>query len=518
MKLLKITLLSIALLVFSACTHGHDHDNHDHKEKSIQTPIQEVELEPEVVTHFSDAMELFVEFDPLILKQPSTFLAHFTDLKNFKPILKGRVEVCLNYNEGVKECFEIDAPARAGLFKPVVHPSQSGKAKLVLNLYTKDGESVHDLGEYDIVSSKDMLEQTVEDEAAKGITFLKEQQWEIDFATKAVATTKLRSSLLSFGRFEFPRSSHQILTAPVSGIVTPAPNINVGTQVKVGEVIAYITPSLGEKEDTATLGFELQRSNANLSLAKSQYSRLEKLKTLNAVSNKRLLEAKNALFIAKAQVTKIQKRLRQINPKAQTKSGVALRSRIDGMVVSQVIFSGSYVETGEKLITLADTNTLWLNIQLSQDDIAKVKDPSGVTLYRADKELTISAKDMKMLYLSQLIDPKSATASLLYEVDNREFGFKSGERFSLRLYTQDATDYITIAKSAVVDDNGVKVVFVLLDGEHYERRNVELGIIDGLNIAVTNGLKVGERVVTIGAYRVLLSSLSPAAAGAGHAH
>ena len=76
----------------------------------------------------------------------------------------------------------------------------------------------------------------------------------------------------------------------------------------------------------------------------------------------------------------------------------------------------------------------------------------------------------------------------------------------------------SIAKSSIVNDNGQHVVYVQVGGESFERRNIQTGISTGDYIEVTSGLSEGEHVVSKGAYQVLLSAVSPAAAGAGHAH
>ena len=386
---------------------------------------------------------------------------------------------------------------------------------LIFNGCNHDHDHSHDTHAHDEHAHNDHDTHKHEEE---GIVFSTEQQWEVNIVTQIVKKQKLRPSLLTFGQFELPSNAQQMLTAPVSGIVLPVPNIQVGSQIKAGDILAYITPILGEKEDTATLQFELIRAKANLTLSNSEYKRLLALKEKNAISKKRLLSAKNALSIAKAEVTTIQKRLNQLDPKSKSKSGVALKSHITATVVSLNTISGSYVKEGDRLMQLADNNKLWLNIQVAQADISKVRNPSGVTLHRAQESMMLEENSTSFLYFSDLLNPKTATASLMYTIDNRDYGFKSGERFSLSLYTQEAKEYTSIPKSAIVDDNGLKVVYVQLDDEHFIRRNVETGIIDGESIAILNGLKVGERVVTVGAYRILLAGLSPAQAGHGHSH
>jgi multidrug efflux pump subunit AcrA (membrane-fusion protein) len=61
-------------------------------------------------------------------------------------------------------------------------------------------------------------------------------------------------------------------------------------------------------------------------------------------------------------------------------------------------------------------------------------------------------------------------------------------------------------------------VYVLREGESFERRVITTGSRDGEWVAVLSGLKAGERIVTLGAYQVRLAATAPAAIGHGHAH
>jgi membrane fusion protein, heavy metal efflux system len=74
-----------------------------------------------------------------------------------------------------------------------------------------------------------------------------------------------------------------------------------------------------------------------------------------------------------------------------------------------------------------------------------------------------------------------------------------------------------VPREAVLDNEGKKIVYVLLSGEEFERREVKLGDEYGERIAVLDGLKAGERIVTQGALQLKLQELNPASAGA-HTH
>ncbi|MBK8588870.1 MAG: hypothetical protein IPN77_07035 [Sandaracinaceae bacterium] len=82
----------------------------------------------------------------------------------------------------------------------------------------------------------------------------------------------------------------------------------------------------------------------------------------------------------------------------------------------------------------------------------------------------------------------------------------------------DARSALTVPESALVDDNGMFVVFVQIEGEAFERRVVRLGARDSGHVEVLSGVLAGEHVVTIGAWSVKLAASSGAIPAHGHAH
>ncbi len=74
-----------------------------------------------------------------------------------------------------------------------------------------------------------------------------------------------------------------------------------------------------------------------------------------------------------------------------------------------------------------------------------------------------------------------------------------------------------VPREAVLEHEGKRVVYVLLSGEEFQRREVTVGDEYADKIAVLTGLEAGERLVTQGAYQLKLQELRPAEAGA-HSH
>src|SRR5437773_11882636 len=84
---------------------------------------------------------------------------------------------------------------------------------------------------------------------------------------------------------------------------------------------------------------------------------------------------------------------------------------------------------------------------------------------------------------------------------------------NLRLGAGVKASVLLVPKESVLDNEGKKIVYVMLSGEEFERRDVAVGEEYGVKVAIVSGLKSGERVVTQGAYQLNCQELRPAIAG-----
>ena len=94
---------------------------------------EDAELDPLAVTRWTEKTELFAEYPPLVVGQTSRFAIHLTDLRTFKAVTAGQVEVQLQ-GGGAPETFRVDGPSRPGIFGVDVKPSRAGNRVLVIAL------------------------------------------------------------------------------------------------------------------------------------------------------------------------------------------------------------------------------------------------------------------------------------------------------------------------------------------------------------------------------------------------
>ncbi len=67
---------------------------------------------------------------------------------------------------------------------------------------------------------------------------------------------------------------------------------------------------------------------------------------------------------------------------------------------------------------------------------------------------------------------------------------------------------LSVPTTSVVEVSTLPYVFVLLEGEAFERRRVELGPRLGDRIVIRSGLEQKERVVAVGAFDIHVATLT----------
>jgi RND family efflux transporter MFP subunit len=509
--------LVVVLLVTACCTGGKDEHGHG------------AEARVESFTHFGNATELFVEFEPLVAGRETKMAAHLTRLSDWKPLAEGKVMVTLS--DGAKEeRFEVGAPSTPGIFRPAPKPAAAGKRRLAIAVTTPSGTDVHDLGEVVVHASPEAAAKAAAPEPERGgqIAFLMEQQWRTDFGTAAAEERPLRPSVVANGALR-PRSDGDAhLVAPVTGRLVSLGQTfpHVGMAVKKDQVLATIAPRLGTEADPATLESAASQAKVRLELARKERERLEGLFAQQAVSERRVAEARSAESLAKEEATAAARRLAQYQG-TQRASGegatgkVELRSPVTGVVASVSTAPGAFVEEGKELFHVVDPDRLWLEVQVPEADIGRIGKPSGAwfEVQGFDRPFTVDPKTGgKVVAFGGVVDAHSRTTPLIFEVGNPGRALRVGMFAKVHVLSGQEMKGLAIPASAVVDDGKQEVAFALVSGEAFERRPLKLGVRDGEWVQVLDGLSPGDRVVTRGAWQVRLAAAGGAIPASGHVH
>jgi membrane fusion protein, heavy metal efflux system len=491
-----------------------------------RTPAADREVEepePLSVTRWTDKTELFAEYPPLAAGQTSRFAIHLTRLDTFKALTDGHVEVQLRGGSGQPETFRVEAPSRPGIFGVDVKPASAGTRQLVIILRSKGVNDEHQVGDVTVHPNAGAARAAapVGEEGAPGISFLKEQQWSLDFGTAVVTEQALRESIRVPARIEPRPDGAADVVAPIDGRLTNVANVPIGASVSSGQELARLLPPPAVPGDLPQLQRARAEAQTALTLATRDRERAERLTTAGAAPGKRLDEARAVEDHNKARLAAADASLAQYNAARAGGStdGAALfvvRAPIAGVVAHREATTGANVAAGRVLFRVVDTAQVLVVGQVPEGDAHRARGAKAAVLEVAGEDNRVRAG--RLIGIGKVLGSESRTLPITFALDNRGPALPVGQTAFLHLLFDSAASSAVVPAEAIVDDAGRPIVFVQLEGETFERRAVTLGARTGDLVQVVEGVKAGERVVTKGAFLVRLASLSTSVPAHGHVH
>ena len=104
------------------------------------------------------------------------------------------------------------------------------------------------------------------------------------------------------------------------------------------------------------------------------------------------------------------------------------------------------------------------------------------------------------------------------QIDNKG-AFVSGGFVELYLKTLTNAKALTVPNAALLEEQGMYFVFVQVHPELFEKREVKVGVTDGVKTEIVKGISQQERVVSVGAILVKLAQATGSLdAHSGHNH
>ncbi len=479
------------------------------------------EPQAQVYTHFTAQTELFVEFDPLVAGAKSTFAAHFTRLSDYKPITAGKVEVILSGGNAPTERFRVGAPRAPGIFAPTVVPRATGRRNLAIVIAASGLQAQHDLGEVNVHID---LEAALQGGPVRGsvegeIGYLKEQQWTTDFALEAVQPRDLQESVTAPATIRASGNGAAEVVATVAGTLRASGRFpTLGDRVTRGQTLAMLLPRLATDTDMALLQAQLATARTQAALAAADAKRAQRLYAQQAVSERRLQEARSAQQVAQAELRAAQQRISQLGGDS---GGIALKAPVSGTLALVPVANGAAVEEGDVLFHIVDRSELWLEVHVAEADAALLEKPDGAAFDLPGLDAPVelrTGKNGRLVGIGSMIDPKSRSLPVIFALSEPDLRIAINQSVQARVFTGRIRPALKVPAAAVIDDGGQRVVYVMRGGESFSRVPVRLGLRDGDRFEVLEGLKAGDRVVSRGAMQVRLAAATPEAMGHGHAH
>lgn len=476
------------------------------------------------VTRWTTKTELFVEYPSLVVGKTARFAVHLTRLDTFKPLTEGRVEVRLGEGTESPEVFSAAAPSRPGIFGVDVTPARTGQRTMTITVVARDLSDAHELGVTTVHPSAAAAGALGADErpAAEAVTFLKEQQWALDFGTELVTDRALHESVPVSATITARPGGASDVVAPFDGRLVSVVDAAIGAAIEQGQELGRLQPLPPTLAELPQLHQARAEATSLVQLTTRDRERAERLVAAGAAPQRRLDEARAAEEQAQAKRDGADARLAQhraaraAGAGGETESAFALRAPAGGVLVERTAITGGNVSEGDVLFRLLDARHVQVTAHVPETELARVRHAQTAELEVPGLSPRVSVG--RLSAVGRVLDPRTRTVPITFALDNRQLGLAVGQAVVLHLRVAEAPSRPVVPASALVDDGGRPIVFVQREGEAFERRPVTLGARDGEVVQIVDGVHVGDRVVTTGAYLIRLASLSTQVPSHGHVH
>ena len=289
------------------------------------------------------------------------------------------------------------------------------------------------------------------------------------------ASAPFKSFIAGSGIIE-AKSQNVAIGTPIPGIVSKVA-VKVGDKVKVGSPLFY----LDDRETKAQLAVrqaDVAKAKAGVSVAQANINDAQSLSQLaesvtdkRAISREELLKRRNALAVAKANLSNALAAVKQaeasILDSKTTLERLVIRAPIDGEVLQLNLRPGEFASAGETnppLLLLGNLDDLHVRVDIDENDAWRFnKNSPAVAYLRGNRDFKV---DLSLAYVEPFVVPKkSLTGDSTERVDTRVlqalYSFKPTE-LSVYVGQQmdvfiEAQDYAPDTPKAPKPETAVKV-------------------------------------------------------------
>lgn len=329
------------------------------------------------------------------------------------------------------------------------------------------------------------------------IVFPAAQAAKTDFKVEPVTVSTFTDVIKTSGRIMPAQGQEVTLSAPVSGIVSFAgTKLAEGNKVGAENLFYISTKNIGTGDVAA-------KAAAAYRKAKADYERAKELVADKIVSQREFETITAEYEQAKTEYEAL--------AGAQSDRGTRVASPIAGYVTTLAVGEGDFVEMGQTLATVSQNRRLVLRAEASQRYYPRLGSvrSANFTVPYDDATFRLADLDGRLISVGQAATTGTTLIPITFEFNNNG-AVVPGSYVEVYLIGSPVADAITLPKTAITEQQSLYYVFVQLDRDCYQRREVKLGPDDGERILILSGLEPGERVVTRGAVNVKLAGASGA--------
>ena len=256
-----------------------------------------------------------------------------------------------------------------------------------------------------------------------------------------------------------------------------------GQKVQTGDPLVVMDDRIAKAQ--------VQSSQAQADADVLNLRRTEALANRSFDSTRSLEQAQSRSAMSQAELLINQSKLDQLT----------LRAPFAGTLGTHHVDQGAYINGDQTIVRLDDTSQLQIEFRMPSSVARRAADGMPVHL-----RVPGAAADLERTGRLSFIDPvvSTDTRSVLLRalVQNDNQPLRPGVFVDVGLDLEVHENALVVPTSAVMLELSGSYVFVVDEHNIARRRPVKRGITDDTSTEITEGLKAGERIVTVGQFRL----------------
>jgi cobalt-zinc-cadmium efflux system membrane fusion protein len=291
---------------------------------------------------------------------------------------------------------------------------------------------------------------------------------------------------------------------------------NLGDYVHKGQVMARMhSHDVHEARAAYAMAVaEKSRLQSAESLAQINFDRMQRLYALRAASleqteqaRQELVNTKTALENGQTDVVRSKTHLEEnlgipadlpANANDETAELIPIVAPASGYVLQKNVTPGTTVAPATDLFVLGDPKHLWMLASVGQELLSQLK--VGQSAWVTLPGVTGQRFAGRISNLGQAFDPTTRRLQVRIDIEHTEGIIRPEMLATAEIAAGETRQAILIAPEAVQQVNGQDVVFVRSAADRFTPRPVRLGTGVNGKVALAEGVRPGEEVVTQGSF------------------
>ena len=303
----------------------------------------------------------------------------------------------------------------------------------------------------------------------------------VPVSVKEVTTARMVNRVTSYGNLVPQRTVN---------IVPNDPGQLMKLLFKDGQTVETGTPLA--VMDNRIAQAQVQSSQAQYDTDVLNLKRTESLANRSLDSARNLEQAQSKAAASQADLLINQRKLDQLT----------LRAPFPGTLGGHNVDEGAYLNTGQTIVRLDDTSQFEIEFRMPASIAPQMKDGMRIHVRLPGRGGDEMDSVGKLSFIDPVVSTDSRSVLLRALVPNKGGLFRPGLFVHVRLDLDAHDNALVVPVSAVLLELSGSSVFVVDDKNIAKRRQVQTGLSDDRMIEITSGLKKGEKVVTVGQFRL----------------